>query len=562
MAQVEIIKPNLITEEINTENNSKKRVCAYARVSTDNEEQLTSYNSQIEFYSNKIKSNPNWEFVGIYADEGISGTQIKNRTEFQRMINDALSGKIDIIMTKSISRFARNVVDTLKNVRELREHNVDVYFEKENIHTLDLDSEMFLALYSTFAQAESESTSLNVKLGLKAKMKRGEYVGCPKCYGYKLNKETKELEIVEEQASVVKMIFNWYADGLGARLIARKLNELNIKSPKDGKFKPETVFSFINNEKYVGDLLQQKSYTISPITHKRTMNYGEKEKYYVKDHHTPIISRELWDKCQEILSKRSKKLIPNGKSHNDKYSRQYAFSSKIKCGICGKNFVRKSGGKLKDGTSVAYWLCYHRVTDKEKCSESITIKENILEEIFLQVYNTIIQRKHKTKDKLLNAIKELITEDNTKTKLDKLYKEKEVLQKRLSTLIDMKLDNIENKEIYVDKEKELNSSIRKINDEIKENELLKDNNKSISRQLEKINKVILESDKSLKEFDKPVFDNMVDKIVIGERDANGECNPYVIRIFLNIGTEYKGELIKKNNSIDGVSFVESNKCLL
>ena len=559
MAQVEIIKPNLITEEINTKNNSKKRVCAYARVSTDNEEQLTSYNSQIEFYSNKIKSNSNWEFVGIYADEGISGTQIKNRTEFQRMINDALSGKIDIIMTKSISRFARNVVDTLKNVRELREHNVDVYFEKENIHTLDLDSEMFLALYSTFAQAESESTSLNVKLGLKAKMKRGEYVGCPKCYGYKLNKETKELEIIEEQASVVRMIFNWYADGLGARLIARKLNELNIKSPTGGKFKPETVFSFINNEKYVGDLLQQKSYTISPITHKRTMNYGEKEKYYVKDHHTPIISRELWNKCQEILSKRSKKLIPNGKSHNDKYSRQYAFSSKIKCGICGKNFVRKSGGKLKDGTSVAYWLCYHKVTNKENCSESITIKENILEEIFLQVYNTIIQRKHKTKDKLLNAIKEIITEDNTKTKLDKLYKEKEVLQKRLSSLIDMKLDNIENQEIYIDKEKELNSSIRKINEEIKENELLKDNNKNISRQLEQINKVILESDKSLKEFDKNVFDNMVDKIVIGEKDDNGECNPYVIRIFLNIGTEYKGKLIKNNNSIDGVSFVESNK---
>lgn len=459
MAQVEIIKPNLITEEINTEKNNLKKVCAYARVSTDSEEQLTSYNSQIEFYSNKIKSNPNWEFVGIYADEGISGTQIKNRVEFKRMIDDALNGKIDIIITKSISRFARNVVDTLKNVRELREHNVDVYFEKENIHTLDLDSEMFLGLYSMFAQAESESTSLNVKMGLKAKMKRGEYVGCPKCYGYKLNKETKELEIIEEEAEVIRKIFNWYADGLGARLIARKLNELNIKSPRGQKFKPETVFSFINNEKYVGDLLQQKSYTISPLTHKRTMNYGEKEQYYVKDHHTPIISRVVWDKCQEILSKRSKKLIPNGKSHNDKYSRQYTFSSKIKCGLCGKNFVRKSGGKLKDGTSVAYWLCYHRTSARENCKDSITIKENLLEEIFLQVYNEIITKKHKTKDKLINAIKEIISQDDSKTKLDKLYQEKEVLQKRLSNLIDMKLDNIDNQEIYTQKEKELNSSI-------------------------------------------------------------------------------------------------------
>ena len=177
MTQVEVIKSNnLITENINTENKLKK-VCAYARVSTDSEEQLTSYESQIEHYSTQIKSNPNWEFAGIYADEGISGTQVKKRTEFQRMINDALNGKIDIIIAKSISRFARNTIDTLKYVRNLREHKVDVYFEKENIHTLELESEMFLTLFSAFAQAESESTSQNVKMGIRAMMKRGEFVG-------------------------------------------------------------------------------------------------------------------------------------------------------------------------------------------------------------------------------------------------------------------------------------------------------------------------------------------------------------------------------------------------
>lgn len=169
MTKVEIIKANnLITEEINTKKELKK-VCAYARVSTDSEEQLTSYSSQIKYYTEKINSNPDWKFVGIYADEGISGTQVKHRTEFQRMVNDALNGKIDIIITKSISRFARNVVDTLNNVRELREHNVDVYFEKENIHTIDTESEMFLGLCSMFAQAESESISQNVKLGLNPK---------------------------------------------------------------------------------------------------------------------------------------------------------------------------------------------------------------------------------------------------------------------------------------------------------------------------------------------------------------------------------------------------------
>ena len=194
MKEVEIITANLKVYNKDFVEKVIKKVCAYARVSTDNEEQLTSYSSQINYYTEKIKSNPEWEFVGIYADEGISGTQAKNRTEFLRMIDDALKGKIDMIIAKSISRFARNTLDTLKYVRLLREHNVDVYFEKENIHTLDMESEMFLTFYSAFAQAESESISMNIKLGYKAKMKRGEACGNPECYGFIWNKETQELE--------------------------------------------------------------------------------------------------------------------------------------------------------------------------------------------------------------------------------------------------------------------------------------------------------------------------------------------------------------------------------
>lgn len=273
MAQVEIIAANLKTTEKSIKKTLKK-VCTYARVSTDSEEQLTSYSLQIEHYSEYIKSNPEWEFVGIYADEGISGTQIKNRCEFQRMIDDDLNGKIDIIIAKSISRFARNTVDTLNNVRLLRENNIDVYFEKKNIHTLLLDSEMFLTLYSAFAQAESESLSMNVKLGLKAKMKRGEFVGNVKCYGYDWIKETKELKINEEQAKVVRQIFDWYISGIGSYTIAKKLNEENVKTNRDGKWTPSSVRQIIRNEKYVGDLINQKTYSISPLTHKKAINFG------------------------------------------------------------------------------------------------------------------------------------------------------------------------------------------------------------------------------------------------------------------------------------------------
>lgn len=537
MAKVEIIKANnLIAEEINTERKLKK-VCAYARVSTDSEEQLTSYDSQIKYYSDYINSNPNWEFVGIYADEGISGTQVKHRTEFQRMINDALNGKIDIIITKSISRFARNVVDTLNNVRELREHNVDIYFEKENIHTIDTESKMFLGLCSMFAQAESESISGNVKMGLKSKMNRGEFVGCPKCYGYNWNKQTKELEINEEQAEVVRMIFNWYADGIGTRVIATKLKELGYKTDKGNDFRYNQVGNIIKNEKYVGDYLGQKTYVVSPLTHKRNRNFGEKEKYYVKDHHTPIISRELWDKCQEILNKRRNEMSEK-EQHSKHYCYRYTFSSKIECGICGASYVHKISGNQKE-KQYFYWSCYDKVTLKEKCPESLTIREDILKEMFVKVYNSFTQKKHKTRDKLINAITETLTNEDSKTELNKLYNEKQTLQKRLSNLIDLKLDNIENKDVYNDKEKEINNRIKVLNEQIEQLEYRNKQNKDISKQLKSIEKIIYEEEQLIKEFDDVKFENLVEKIIIGEKDKNGNANPNVVRFVLKIGTDYK-----------------------
>lgn len=548
MSKVEIIKANnLITEEINT-NRKLKKVCAYARVSTDSEEQLTSYSSQIKHYSKMIKSNSEWEFVGVYADEGISGTQVKHRAEFQRMINDALNGKIDIIITKSISRFARNVVDTLNIVRKLRENNVDVYFEKENIHTIELDSEMFLGLCSMFAQAESESISQNVKMGLKSKMNRGEFVGCPECYGYNWNKQTKELEINEEQAKVVRMIFNWYADGIGTRVIANKLKELGYKTNKGNDFRYNQVGNIIKNEKYVGDYLGQKTYIVSPLTHKRNKNFGEKEKYYVKDHHIPIISRELWNKCQEILNKRRNDM-PEKEQHSKHYCYRYTFSSKIECGICGSTYVHRISGKQKE-KQYFYWSCYDKVTLKEKCPDSFTIREDVLKEMFVKVYNSIIEKKHKTRDKLINAIKETLTSEDNNTELNKLYDEKQTLKKRLSNLIDLKLDDIENKDIYIEKEKEINNRIKVLNEQIDRLEYRNKQNKDISTQLKNIEKIIYEEEQPIEEFDDIKFDNLVEKIIIGEKDINGNINPNIVRFILKIGTDYK---------FDNLSFVTNKK---
>ncbi len=454
MAQVEIIAANLKTNIKNSVKNIIKRVCAYCRVSTDSEEQQTSYSSQIKHYSEQIKSNPDWEFVGIYADEGISGTQVKKRTEFKRMIDDALKGKIDIIIAKSISRFARNTLDTLKYVRLLREHNVDVYFEKENIHTLNLDSEMFLTLFSAFAQAESESISQNVKLGLKAKMKRGELVGNCCCYGYQRGQEKGTIEIVEEQAEVVRDIFNWYISGLGYKCIAKKLNDLGIPSYTGKKWCNTSVKCIIVNEKYVGDLLNQKSYSVDPLTHKTIKNYGEKEKYYVKNHHEPIISREVWNTAQEILKERSSK---SDYGHDSVHAMHYPFSKKVVCGLCGYNFVRRM--RSRKYTRI-YWKCWERTANQD-CN-AISLREEYLEEMFVQIYNSIVLNKHKTKEKLLNAIKETITESDCKNKIDKLKKEQEILQNRLSHLIDMKLDDFSNKEAYNQKEQEITEKNKKL----------------------------------------------------------------------------------------------------
>lgn len=561
MAQVEIIAANLKTSIKNSVKKIIKRVCAYARVSTDSEEQQTSYNSQIKHYSEQIKSNPDWEFVGIYADEGISGTQVKKRTEFMRMIDDALAGKIDMIIAKSISRFARNTLDTLKYVRLLREHNVDVYFEKENIHTLELDSEMFLTLYSAFAQAESESTSQNVTMGFRAKMKRGEPCGKAECYGYIWNKITKELEINEEQAKVVRDIFDWYSSGIGCKTIAKRLNDKSIPTYSGRKWEQSTIRMIIHNEKYVGDLLGQKYYTESPLTHKHILNFGEKEKYYVKDHHKGIITRDVWNKSQEILNKRSSKILPEGSRHLTNYSMKYAFSSKIICGFCGTTFVRRVGSKKKDGSRNIYWECYQKIDDSKLCQHSKLIREDVLENIFIELYNLIIENKHKTKEQLLNAIKNTLEEVDYQKELDKLDTEENKLRNRLSNLVDMQLDKIIDKTTYISKEQEIKEKLTNIDNKRLEILILKNENNKISTKIKEIEKVI-NAPTSITEFDRQVFDNIVEKIIVGETNENGLNNPNVIRFILKTGVEFKGTIQSPENNDNGnenVSFDKRDK---
>ena len=304
--EIKFIKGNKVALGAFRKTVRKLRVAAYCRVSTDSEDQIKSYNSMIKYYTDLIEKNDEWEFVGIYADKAITGTNVKKRNDFKRLIEDCTNGEIDMIITKSIPRFARNTLDTLKYVRMLKEMNVAVYFEVEKINTLK-DGEFLTTILSSVAQQEVENTSAYVKKGLKMKMKRGEMVGSHRCFGYEVDKETRQLKIVEEEATAVRYIFNRYLEGAGGRVIANELNKKGIFTINNVEWSAPTVLGIIKNEKYKGDMLQGKTFTIDPISKRRLHNNGEEDKYYVIDHHEPIVSKEIFDKAQKLRKAKSTK---------------------------------------------------------------------------------------------------------------------------------------------------------------------------------------------------------------------------------------------------------------
>lgn len=278
--EVEVIKKQDKNIDENGNPLKKLRVAAYARVSTELEEQQSSFISQQKYYLDKISDNPKWIFVEVYADEGISGTQAFKRENFMRMIKDAEAGKIDLILTKSISRFARNTLDTLNYVRLLRANNIPVVFEEENINTMDMSGELLLTVLSSVAQQESQTISSHIRLGYKMKRERGELVGFNSCFGYRYDSKKNEMKIIETEAKVVRMIFDLYLKGYGSSSIANTLTDLKILTPTGKEqWSYTTVSQILKNEKYAGDVMQGKSYVVDSLTHKRKVNNGEEDKY-------------------------------------------------------------------------------------------------------------------------------------------------------------------------------------------------------------------------------------------------------------------------------------------
>lgn len=361
----------------------KRRVAAYARVSTDHEEQLTSYEAQVDYYTSYIKGRQDWEFVAVYTDEGITGCNTKKREGFKKMVADALSGAIDLIVTKSVSRFARNTVDSLTTIRKLKEHNVECYFEKENIWTFDGKGELLLTIMSSLAQEESRSISENCTWGQRKRFSDGKYsVAYSHFLGYDRG-ENGEFIINEEQAEIVRRIYGLFLQGRSPYAIAKLLTQEGIPTPS-GKtaWSKETVRSILSNEKYKGSALLQKNYTVDFLTKKQKKNKGEIQQYYVEDSHPAIIPPAIFDMVQRQLEVRH-----TGK---DRKSCASVFSGKIVCGDCGSYFGSKVWHS-NDKYRRVIWQCNHKFNGVKCGTPHLTDQQ--LQNMFVTAANKILVEK-------------------------------------------------------------------------------------------------------------------------------------------------------------------------
>ena len=379
-SNVTVIAPTIKTAASETDKYHQLRVAAYCRVSTAQEEQLNSYQVQIDYYTELINKKKEWKLAGIFADEGISGTQTKKRTEFNRMIRMCKQKKIDLILCKSISRFARNTVDCLEYVRQLKELGIGVLFEKENINTLKMTSEFMIALYGSFAQAESESISKNVSWGTQKAFQQGKVRYNYKfLLGYRKGPDGKP-EIIPEEAEIVKRIFNMYLDGMSLVNIASELERSNTPT-KFGKnnWNRVSVLNILKNEKYAGDVILQKTYTLDCISHKAVKNNGERPKYLVSDAHAPIIDRDTFNLTQQELARRASKRKKSDKTKTEqgKYSSKYALTEIMVCDECGSAYRRVTWNV--HGKKAIVWRCVSRLDHGSRyCHKSPTIHEEPL----------------------------------------------------------------------------------------------------------------------------------------------------------------------------------------
>ena len=470
----------------------KLRVAAYCRVSTELEQQQSSYDIQIEYYTRHIMQNPNWIFAGVFADDGRSATNTFRRDDFNQLMDQCLKGKVDMVITKSISRFARNTVDCISWVRKLKEKNVAVYFEKENLNTLDDSTEMILTILSSQAQEESRAISTNVKRGYARKFEKGESIR-QRSYGFR-KAPTGEMCIMEEEAAVIRNMARWFLDGDSLERIKHRLEEAGIETTTGKKtWSTGTIYNILINEKIMGDVLLQKTFTADYLTKRRVKNSGQQKQYYVKNHHEAIIPKAVYYKIQEEIARRSslkKAGTRKGKTAQGVYSSKYALTGIMVCNECGAHYRRTTWAK--NGKKVIVWRCINRLEHGTKrCHESPTLKEEVIQEAIMgKLHSLSIDQEE---ENFLNGVKEDILRAAkvvggacTEEEIDKTIEE---LRDQLMDYVGMAAREHGGENWYSDRMRKLGlqiSELKRRRESIREQEKIRDEYEYLDQEISRI----------------------------------------------------------------------------
>ena len=499
---VTVIPARKHTRKSKDEEKPKLRVAAYCRVSTDSEEQATSYDTQIEHYTAYIQGHPDWMLAGIFADDGISGTNTKKREEFNRMIDECMAGNIDMIITKSISRFARNTLDCLKYIRQLKDKNIPVYFEKENINTMDSKGEVMLTIMASLAQQESQSLSQNVKLGLQYRYQQGEIqVNCARFLGYTKD-ENKRLVVVPEEAEIVKRIYREYLEGASMLKIARGLEADGIlNGAGKERWHTSNINQILRNEKYIGDALLQKTYTVDFLTKKRVKNNGIVPQYYVENSHEAIIPREVFMQVQEeLVRRRIVHTSPNGKTRT--FSSNHCFAQIVICGKCGEVFRRVHWNNR--GKKSVVWSCVSRLENTGLFCDARTVLEGTIEQVLVTAINQTLCDKDSFLTTLRDNIATVINRENNRA-LAEIDKRLEELQTELLKLATSNADY-----------DNVGDEIHRLRDRKQKLQVENANRDELKKRIADMSTFLKKQTAALTEYDEQLIRRLIEKVTIYE----------------------------------------------
>ena len=502
---------------VDKEKYHQKRVAAYCRVSTDSEEQLTSYQNQMRVYTEMIAANKEWEFAGLYADEGISGTRADKRPEFQRMIRDCQNGKIDYIITKSVSRFARNTVECLEYVRSLKAQGIGIFFEEQNIDTLKNESELYLVIYAGFAQSESESISKHITWTYRKNFEDGKVsFQYKRLLGYRKGEDGKP-EIVPEEAAIVERIYEMFLAGQPIKVIAQTLQAEKIEIlGKNLSFSKNMIMNILRNEKYCGDCILQKTVTVDCISKTRKVNQGEAPMYIVENNHPAIISREVFNRAQEELIRRQALQAKSDKTSitaTGKYSK-YALTEVLQCAECGSRYRRVTW--TAHGRKKIVWRCISRLDYGTKhCKDSITVEEEALHGAVVRALNRFHAEDESTYLTLMKAtIGEAIGINGGSEEIDLLTRRIDTLNKRMLDLVNETVAAGKDVESSEDEFKGISDQIEQLNRRIA---AIQENvHKDGSRQarLEEIQSIIAKRSANETQYDDSIVRQMIECIKV------------------------------------------------